>query len=50
MPLMDNHFIFLDYIVYTAIDPNQNECRKHNDCAVHTAVVGAILLTILEAY
>lgn len=44
-PLMDNHFIFLDYIVYTPNDPNQNEYGKHDACAVLTTAVGAILLT-----
>lgn len=48
MPLMDNHFIFLDYTVYTAIDPNQNEYGKHNDWAVLTTAVGAIMLTTLK--
>lgn len=49
MSLMDNHFIFLDYIVYTAVDPKQNEYGKHNACAVLIAAVGAILLTTQEA-
>lgn len=48
MPLMDNNFIFLDYTVYTAIDPNQNVYRKHNARAILTAGVGAIMLTTLK--
>lgn len=49
MPLMDNHFIFLDYTVYTAIGSNQNEYGKHNAWAILTAAVGATMLTTLQA-
>lgn len=39
MPLMDNHFIFLDYPIYMAIAPNQNEYGKHNARAILASVV-----------